>query len=121
MPDYVRPGHTCVTTRLVVGEPAKLVQFLRDAFGASGEYVEDRPAEMLIGDSMVMVSGIGPRPATRSFLYIYVEDTDATHQNALDAGAISVEEPTDTFYGDRRAMVVDQWDNAWQIATYRAG
>jgi PhnB protein len=119
MPDFMPPGRHSVTTRLVVDEPAKLVQFLRHAFGATGEYVEDRPADMLIGNSIIMINGTGPREATRSFLYLYVKDADATYQYALDAGAISVEEPQDTPYGDRRAMVVDPWDNAWQIATHR--
>jgi uncharacterized glyoxalase superfamily protein PhnB len=29
-----------------------------------------------------------------------------------------LEEPTETPYGDRRAMVEDPWGNTWQIAKY---
>jgi len=108
-----------VTARLVVRDPAALVRFLRDAFGASGEYRVDAPSQMRIGDSIVMVSGVGPRAATASFLYLYVDDADATYRRALEAGATSLEEPQDTPYGDRRAMVTDPCGNDWQIATYR--
>lgn len=56
-----------------------------------------------------------------AFLYVYVEDADRTYQRAVDAGAISIEEPTDTPYGDRRATLRDSWGNMWQIATHRSG
>ena len=35
----------------------------------------------------------------------------------MDAGARLLEEPRDTPYGDRRAMVQDAWGNELQIAT----
>ena len=54
-----------------------------------------------------------------AFLYIYVEDADRVFQRALDRGAKSLEEPQGMPYGDRRAMVLDRWDNIWQIATHR--
>jgi len=65
-----------------------------------------------------MVSGVGPRQAMPSFLYLYVDDTDATYERALTAGAVSLEEPEDLPYGDRRAMVEDPTGNVWQIATH---
>jgi PhnB protein len=49
-------------------------------------------------------------------LYVYVDDTDVTYRRALDAGALSMEEPLDTPYGDRRAMVRDPFGNIFQIA-----
>ena len=48
----------------------------------------------------------------------HVADTDETYRRALDAGATSLAEPTDTPYGDRRGMVEDAWGNTWQIATH---
>jgi len=50
-------------------------------------------------------------------LYVYVDDTDATYARAIAFGATSLEDPRDTPYGDRRAMVRDPCDNLWQIAT----
>jgi uncharacterized glyoxalase superfamily protein PhnB len=89
----------------VVRDPAAFVRFLKDAFGASGEYRTDAPSQMRIGDSIVMVSDVGPRAATASFLYVYVDDADATYRRALEAGATSLEEPLDAPYGDPRAIM----------------
>lgn len=52
-----------------------------------------------------------------SFLYVYVRDTDSVYQRALDSGALSVEEPADMPYGDRRVTIQDSWGNVWQLAT----
>jgi PhnB protein len=62
-------------------------------------------------------SGETRRPMT-AFLYVYVDDTGATYQRALDAGARSLEGPSDMPYGDRRCMVEDRRGNTWQIAKH---
>ncbi|HZW87826.1 MAG TPA: VOC family protein [Myxococcaceae bacterium] len=111
-----RPGFHSVTPRLVAEDAGALVDFLRAVFGATGEIQGDRPAEMRIGDSLVMVTPSGAREAFPGFLYVYVDDADATYRLAIAAGAKSVEPPLDTPYGDRRAMVRDRWGNVWQIA-----
>ena len=112
-------GWHSVTPRLVVSDPAMLVEFLKQAFGATGDLQTERPSVIRIGDSLVMVSSVGPREAMPGFLYVYVEDIDATYQRALEAGAVSLEEPLDTPYGDRRGMVQDPCGNVWQIATHK--
>jgi|SRR5580700_784372 PhnB protein len=117
MADSIPEGWHTVTPRLVVRNPAKLVDFLKHAFGASGEFAADVPSVMRIGNSIVMVSGAGPRDAMPGFLYLYVDDADATYQRALEAGATCIEEPADMPYGDRRGMVRDPCGNDWQIAT----
>ena len=119
MHEWKPEGRHSITPRLVARDPAELVRFLRDVFGASGEFTSDVPSEIQIGDSIVMVSGTGPREATSSFLYVYVEDADAVYQRAMKAGAKSIEEPADMPYGDRRAMIEDPGSNVWQIATHR--
>jgi len=113
----VPAGWHSITPRLVVHEPAKQVAFLKRAFGATGEFSADRPSVIRIGDSLVMISGPDARKPMPAFLYLYVDDADATYQRALDAGAVSIEEPQDLPYGDRRAMVQDPCGNLWQIAT----
>jgi uncharacterized glyoxalase superfamily protein PhnB len=117
MSQFIPEGWHSVTPRLVVVDAAGQVEFLKRAFGAAGGYQEERPSEMRIGDSIVMVSSAGVRPAMPAFLYLYVEDADAAHGRAVDAGATTVEEPKDMPYGDRRAMVQDPYGNIWQIAT----
>ena len=110
-------GWHSVTPRLVVSDAAMLVEFLKQAFGATGDLQTERPSVMRIGDSLVMVSSVGPREAMPAFLYVYVDDIDATYKRAREAGAVSLEEPWDTPYGDRRGMVQDPCGNVWQIAT----
>jgi uncharacterized glyoxalase superfamily protein PhnB len=112
-----RPGHHTVTPRIVVDDPAAQVAFLRDVFGATGDVADGRPAEVCIGDSLVLVSdGGGLRHAQPAFLYVYVDDVDAVHRRAVDAGAETIEAPLETPYGDRRATVRDPFGNLLQIA-----
>ncbi len=78
-----------------------------------------RHGEVRIGDSIVMVGEASaqhkPMPTT---LYLYVTDTDATYRRAIQAGATSLTEPADQFYGDRNAGVEDPCGNQWWIATH---
>jgi uncharacterized glyoxalase superfamily protein PhnB len=111
-----RPGYRSVTPRIVVADLAGQVEFLRTVFGAAGAVDEGRPAELTIGDSLVMVSPATEREAFPAFLYVYVDDADETYRGALAAGAVSLEPPLDTPYGDRRAMVRDPFGNIFQIA-----
>ena len=115
----VPEGWHTVTPRLLVEDAAKLVAFLKHAFGATGAFRNDGPSEIRIGDSIVMVGEAGVREAMRTFLYLYLDDIDAAYGRALEAGAITIEEPCDMFYGDRRATVRDPFGNIWQIATHR--
>lgn len=110
-------GWHAVTPRIVARDADGLVGFLRAVFAATGEVREGAPAEIWIGDSVVMISEAGERSPMGAFLYVYVADVDATFARALAAGARSVEAPALMPYGDRRAMIEDAWGNTWQIAT----
>jgi uncharacterized glyoxalase superfamily protein PhnB len=121
MPAFTPDGWHTVTPRIVARDAEQLVAFIRQVFGATGDYSRDRPAILKIGDSMLMVSDAGVRDPMPAFLYVYVEYADETYRRAIQAGAISLEEPKQTPYGDRRAMVEDAWGNTWQIATYQGG
>jgi PhnB protein len=114
------PGFHSVTPRMVVSDAAGAVEFLRATFDAVGEVEVGRPAEVRIGDSLVMVTPADERDLFPAFLYVYVDDADQVYGRALDAGAVSLEAPLDTPYGDRRAMVRDPFGNVFQIA-HRTG
>ena len=118
-PHFIPEGWNVVTPRIVVRDAKNLVEFLKQVFSATGEYQQDIPSVIRIGDSVVMINEAGIRSPMNSFLYVYVSDTDATYRRALDAGVRSLEEPTEMPYGDRRCMVEDRWGNTWQIATHR--
>jgi uncharacterized glyoxalase superfamily protein PhnB len=116
MPSSTRTGFHSITPRLVVADAAAQVAFLRAVFDAAGELHEGRPAEIRIGDSLVLVTEAGARELFPAFLYVYVDDADAAYRRALSAGAAAIEAPFDTAYGDRRGMVRDPFGNVWQIA-----
>ncbi|HEX4224376.1 MAG TPA: VOC family protein [Pseudonocardiaceae bacterium] len=111
------PGYHTVTPRMIVADTRAAVDFLRAVFDAQGDVIEGRPAEMVIGDSRILVSDSSEREEFPAFLYIYVQDADKTYARAMAAGAVSMETPRATPYGDRRAMVRDPAGNIFQIAT----
>ena len=115
----VPDGYHTLTPRLVVADVEAQVDFLRRVFGATGEAVAGRPAEILIGDSLVMIAAPTERDAFPAFLYVYVDDAESAFERAVAAGCEVVEPPLDTPYGDRRAMVRDPFGNVFQIAHRR--
>jgi PhnB protein len=128
MRDRVRPipdGYHTVTSILMVDGAAKLIDFLKRAFGAQEKERFTDPsgkiahAEVTIGDSIVQLSDSGGEwKPIQVPLLLYVTDTDAAYQRALKAGATSVREPADQFYGDRTGGVKDAFGNTWWIATH---
>lgn len=124
----VRPipqGYGTVTPYLIVPDAAAQIDFLRAAFGAeeTGRFADPdgrvMHASVTIGDSAVMLGEATdewkPMPCV---LHLYVEDTDAVYARAIAAGARSLREPADQFYGDRMAGVEDFVGNQWWIATH---
>ena len=121
MDGYKPEGWTTITPRLVTRDVQGLVDFLKCVFGATGEAHAGRPAEIAIDDSRILVSdGDGVRCATCAFLYVYVPDVDGVYLRAIEAGARTIEAPSNMPYGDRRATVEDRWGNTWQVATRSA-
>ncbi|MFG3593845.1 VOC family protein [Bradyrhizobium sp. RDI18] len=129
MATQVKPvpkGFHTVTPYLVVDGAEKVIRFMKEAFGAEPVFEPMmRPdgkvmhAEFKIGDSIVMISDSSERAqATSTMLYLYVPNVDAVYQKALKAGATSLMEPADQFYGDRSGSVKDAAGNSWHIGTH---
>lgn len=119
-------GYHTVTPYLTVQEAPPVIEFLQRAFRAEvigrtdGPDGSFRNAEIKIGNSMVMIGEARgewqPMPCA---IYLYVDDTDTVYRSALEAGASSLMEPADQFYGDRNAGVRDLAGNYWWIATHK--
>lgn len=116
----IPPGYHTATPRIVANDAAGVVAFLHRCFDADGSLEPGRPAEVRIGDSLVLVSEAGEREPFPAMLYIYVEDVDATFERCLAEGAIGVGAPTAVPWGDRRGIVSDAAGNVFQIAPDRA-
>jgi PhnB protein len=126
-------GYPRVSPHLSVVEAAKAIDFYREVLGASERMRMGGPdgtvahAEIQLGDSVIMIGeempgGSDPSPATLGgspvALFVYVEDVDDVFKRAMDAGATTVREPEDHFYGDRVAMFDDPFGHRWNIATH---
>ena len=118
-------GYHSVTPYLVVKDGAKTLDFLQRGLGAELHYRHDLPngrimhAEVRIGDSPVMLGEGGEgHPVMPCMLYLYVRDCDAAYKRAIAAGAKSLREPANQFYGDRSGGVTDADGNQWWFGTH---
>jgi PhnB protein len=122
----VPEGYHTVTPYLVADDAEKIIHFMKEAFGAQAVFEPmKRPdgkimhAELKIGDSVIMIADASERAkATSAMLHLYVPNVDAVYQKALKAGATSVMEPANMFYGDRTGGVKDAAGNHWHIGTH---
>ncbi|MBB4659372.1 VOC family protein [Parvularcula dongshanensis] len=48
--------------------------------------------------------------------YVYFDDVDAAHKQAVDAGCEGLNEPSDMFWGDRTSVVKDPFGYVWTLA-----
>jgi|SRR5690554_4584003 len=118
-------GYHTITPFLIVNNAQEFINFVEKAFNGrlthmtksdSGVVIH---AEMFIGDSIIMISdGSEEFKPLRTMLHMYVEDADAVYKKAIEAGATSIREPENQFYGDRSGGVMDKWGNQWWISTH---
>ncbi len=119
---FIREGFRAVTPYILVGGAAKFIDFMKDAFGAEEKGRVPMPngkimhAEVKLGDSMIELSDgneqYGPSPVT---IHLTVPDPEAAYRNALRAGAMSLFEPRDQFWGEHEGGVRDPFGNEWYI------
>lgn len=83
-------------------------------------------AELSLGPAIVMLSaattGREPfrsLPAGATLVYCGVDEVEALHESAREAGADIAVELTDTDYGSRDFTVRDPEGNLWAFGTYR--
>jgi uncharacterized glyoxalase superfamily protein PhnB len=126
MPTNPKPqGWHTVTPCIICDNAREVITFLRDGLGGTVKEVIDGPdggvmhSEVLVGDSMVMVGSASAKyPPMPAMLYLYVDDVDAAHARAVEAGGVSYQEPADQLYGDRTAGVTDPGGNKWHLAVH---
>src|SRR6266545_28264 len=121
-------GYPRVSPYLAVAGAAEAIEFYKDVFGATERMRMPGPdgrighAEVQIGDSVVMLAdeypdmGVrGPRAigGTPVALHVYVEDVDHVFEQAVKAGATSLQPVEDKFYGDRSGMFEDPFGHHW--------
>ena len=130
-PKWIPPGVNPLTPILVLRNVEAALDFYQRAFGFKLRNVMRGPenailhAEMSHVDSQIMMgpespergafAPTGPSPVT---LYILVADVDAIADQARLHGGNIVQPPTDMFWGDRTAIIIDPEGHKWMVATH---
>jgi PhnB protein len=132
--NFMPAGYHTVTTYLTENNCAGAIDFYKKAFGAQEVMRMEAPggkighAEIKIGDSVIMLADEMPGGASRApqslggttaGVFLYVKDVDAAYKQAVDAGAKSVMQPADMFWGDRFGSVIDPFGHSWSMATHK--
>ena len=123
--NYKPDNYPTVSSYFMVKDVAMFMDFMVRAFGGKKiEQITDKGStiihgEIRIEDSVIMAGRETPDfPAFKSMVYIYTKDIDALYQQALKAGATSIKEPADQFYGDRSGGVEGPYGNFYWLATH---
>jgi PhnB protein len=126
-------GYHSIQPYLHIRGAVEALDFYKKAFGAIERMrmpQEDGRighAEIQLGDSVIMLADEHPEKEIYSpkhfggsavSIMFYVENCDAVYQQAITAGAKSLREPADQFYGDRMAGVEDPFGFQWWIGTH---
>ncbi len=125
-------GYHAVTPQLVFQDASKAIAFYEKVFGAKEVVRMPGPggkiwhAELQLGDSKIFVMDAmmpGTEPPTMEHpspasIAVYVPDVDVTFKKAVDAGVKVLRPPTDEFWGDRGAGLIDPFGYGWYVATH---
>lgn len=80
-----------------------------------------KDAVIMLGSEVQEEDGVSKSPSTLGGscvgLYLYIEDVDSLYKQAVDAGAKTVTELTDMFWGDRMCVLLDPEGHKWAFAT----
>ncbi len=122
---YKPQGYASVSVYIMANKAQRVIDFLKKTFDAREKRRTDLPdgsimhAEVLLDDTVVMIADASDQfPAFPIWMHVYVPDVDATYRRALEAGGVSVQEPSQTKdEPDRRGGVKDPAGNTWWIAT----
>jgi uncharacterized glyoxalase superfamily protein PhnB len=118
-------NYSTVSPYLIVNGADATIEFLKRVFDAielrrfPGESGKLMHAEVRIEDTVIML--VDPAPpdwlSVPSHVHIYVKDVDTTYRRALEAGAVSVQQPIKKQDEDKRGGIKDAGGTTWWIAT----
>jgi PhnB protein len=123
---WLAKGYPVLSSVTVLDDCARAIDWYRKVLGARQRLRMDMPGgtvahcELGFGDAVLMMGSPMPPqfPPKTACLGIYVKDCDAIFQKALSAGARSLLEPADQFYGDRSGRFEDPFGNEWIVTTH---
>jgi PhnB protein len=123
---WLPKGFHTITPNIIVDDAEQAMAFLKQALGATESYrltMSDGKiahCELKIGNSILNLgASMEGWPAHGLVAQIYVEDSDALFQRAVQAGAKVIMPMTDMFFGSREGRLADPFGNVWTIATLK--
>jgi PhnB protein len=122
---------TTATPRIAFRDPAKAIEFYKQALGAKEVFRfqvgnEIPHAEIMIGDSSIDIAGEWPEGGRFSAetlgnspisISIQVPDVDKFVESAVAGGMKLVAKPANQFYGHRDARLSDPFGYTWAVWT----
>ena len=133
MPKPIPDDYPRVTPYLIVDGAGAAIDFYCSVLGATERVRMPGPdgrvghAELQLGDSIIMLAdenaqmdSRGPRAigGTPVSLHVYVADSDAVFERAVQAGARALRAVEDRFYGDRSGQFEDPFGHRWNVSTH---
>lgn len=123
---WLAKGYPVLSSVVVLDDCTGAIDWYKKVLGAKQRLRLDGPGgtvahcELGFGDAVLMLGSPMPPqfPPKKATLAIYVKNCDAIYKEALSAGARSLQEPTDQFYGDRNARFEDPFGNEWSVMTH---
>lgn len=129
----VPKGYRTATPCLIVNGVDAAIDFYSNAFNATIiKQVKDATESysthvtLKIGNSLVMLQQESPElgivsPSTLGNtggqVHLYLEDMNALWETALEAGAFSIADPVDTYWGDKSGVLIDPFGHRWSLAS----
>lgn len=121
---YKPKGFSTISLYLMVKNAKDYLAFLKSAFFAEEKQMsldpengEIRNCILQIGDACFMLSEARPPfEDMKSTYYLYTNDVDALHKNAIENGAIEYFPPQNMPYEDRQSGLIDKVGNYWWIS-----
>ncbi len=127
-------GRHTVIANLTIRDCSKAIEFYKRGLGMTEAGRAMAPdgksvwhAELNLGDSTVYVNDAmqgSPVQAPTAgqqlpvTFWVAAKDCDAAYRKAIEAGAKSMMEPQDMFWGDRVAEVADPFGYRWSFTTH---
>lgn len=123
---WLAKGYPVLSSIVVLDDCARAIEWYKKVLGARQRLRLEMPGGMVahcelgFGDAVLMMGSPMPPqfPPKKATLSLYVKNCDATYKEAISAGARSLQEPADQFYGDRNARFEDPFGNEWGVATH---
>jgi len=128
MPQIPPAGHQRIVPYLAYRDAPAAIEFLCEAFGFEEVFRLEMDegkighAELTLGDAVLCLASCwdeagfaspGEMSSRHSQVQVYVEDVDAHHARAREAGATITAEPKDQFYGAKTYRAADPEGHWW--------